>query len=138
MLNMTLGSGIMWASLFLALGTIAVVWINNIYKSCNGQEPATSSDSGSTNNGIHAHNGYVRKGEHDESIRSLHQRLDDMHKDSRNWWKQLNEKVDTFSQELRQSIAEQQQTNKELHQRITAIETIQETCPARFTKEGKS
>lgn len=133
MLNMTLGSGIMWASLFLALGTVAVVWINNVYKSCGGEEPATSSDSGSKNNGLPVHNGYVRKGEHDESIRSLHQRLSDMHKENKGWWKELDGKVDDIRNELRDSMSEQRKINDNLNHRITQVETVQ-----KMRKKGRS
>jgi len=128
LVDMSLGTGIGVGSLFLALGTVAVVWINNIYKSCDGKRPVISSDGGSKNSGAYAQNGYVRKGEHDESIRSLHQRLDDTHKENKGWWKQLNEKVDGIRDELKESMIEQRKMNEGLNYRVTQIETTQKMC----------
>ena len=129
MLNMTLGSGIMWASLFLTLGTVTVVWINNVYRS---RGPATNSSNGSKTND---RNSYVCKGEHDESIRSLHQRLNDMHKENKGWWKGVDEKVDSIRNELRESMTEQRKTNDSLGQRITQVETVQKVCKKNILNE---
>lgn len=131
MVELALGSGIALGSLFLALGTVAVVWINNLYKS--------RQEYGQVNNGGQTpENGYIRRGEHDKSVDSIDKRLENMHEENKSWWKQLNNKVDSLSNQFQEFSKEQRGQNEDFRQRITAIETIQETCPARDLAKKKS
>lgn len=134
MLDMSLGAGIMWAGLFLTLGPVAVVWINNVYRSRQGCSLEDSSQSQGQSQSQSELNGYIRRGEYNQRMTSIDKQLSDMHKENKGWWKQLNGKVDELTGELRKFTDEQRQTNKELHERITAIETVQENCPARLNK----
>lgn len=123
MLNLTLGSGIAVGSLFFGISGATVVYIRAYFNNLN--QLTTSSKSGANGSGVYSHNGHVRKGEHDESIRSLHQRLDDIHEENKNWWKQLDGKIDKFVDDLNKSMNEQQTVNRDLHERVTSIETAQ-------------
>lgn len=139
MLDMSLGSGIALGatlgSLFLGAATVAIVWVNNIYSSsCQETGEAETGTGARKSDGETAQNGYIRRGEHDKGIESLHKRLDDMHKENRDWYKELNSKVDRVSGELK----EQHEANQDFRSRLVAIETFQQHCPARSKVREKT
>lgn len=115
MLDTTLGTGIGLGSLFIAVGTIAVVWINNIYKSNQKEYDARNSDKEGPANS------YVRRGEHDQFIKSLQWQLENNHKENKDWWKQLDKKIDSIQSEL----LEVRKVNDSHAQRIAALEATQ-------------
>lgn len=116
MLDMTLGTGIGLGSLFIAAGTVGVTWINNVYKSNQRYNDCSSDKKNLVNS-------YVRRGEYDQFTKSLQQQLGGNHKENKDWWRQLDKKIDSIQSEL----LEIRKVNDNHVQRIATIEAIQKT-----------
>lgn len=112
MLDMTLGAGIMWGSLFLAISTVIIVWINNGVRS----QPTKQNENNSSSK-----NGFIRRGECDQVFKAVYQSLDDTRKENRNWWEQVAGKIDN----VQSNLNEIRKTNEDLGQRVSALEAVQ-------------
>jgi len=117
MFDMTLGSGIAIGSLFLTVGTIVIIYINNYFKS--KQNCGEAEDCGGSNTTLE--NGYIRRGEYNQAAKTLQQQLESNHKENKNWWKQLDSKIDSVHAEL----SEIRKANDNHAQRISALEAVQ-------------